>query len=129
MGEYGAEFLKKRPNRETATARALDSSESTSALQDVTIRFVDAVENALDLTAKWLGIESGDGGSVELQTDFGPNPLGGEALRVLIEARKNRDISRESFVKELKRAVAALHSLGYRRRGHGDSWINCIQTP
>lgn len=102
MGEYGAEFLKKRPNRETATARALDSSESTSYLQDVTLRFMDTLENALDLTAQWMGLE--DGGSVELNTDFGPNPLGGEALRVLIEARKNRDISRPAFVAELVRA-------------------------
>lgn len=102
MGEYGSEWMKKRPNRETATARALDSAESTSALQDATLRFQDALENVLWLTAQWLGLDSG--GSLEVHSDFSDAPVGVEGLRVLMEARKNRDISREAFIKELQRA-------------------------
>ena len=101
MGEYGGEWLKKRPNRETATARALDTAEATSALQDATLRFQDALENVIRLTARWMGLR---GGSVEVFSDFSDPPAGGEQLRVLIEARKNRDISREAFLNELKRA-------------------------
>lgn len=101
MGEYGAEFLKKRPDRETATARVLDSSEATSPLQDVVLRFQDAMENCLMLTAKWLNIA--DGGSIKIKSDFSSPPGGGESLRTLLEARKNGDLSREAFVKELIR--------------------------
>lgn len=101
MGEYGAEFLKKRPSRETATARVLDTTEATSPLQDMVLRFQDAVENALQLTAKWLNLESG--GSIKIKSDFAEAPGGGESLRTLLEARKLKDISRETFVKELKR--------------------------
>ncbi len=101
MGEYGAEFLKKRPGRETATARALDSAEATSALQDVTRRFADALTQALDLTAKWLGIE--DGGDAELETDFGPEEVSQAELQTLRETRKMRDISRVAYLEELKR--------------------------
>lgn len=101
MSEYGAEFLKKRPGRETATARALDSAEATSALQDVTRRFADALTQALDLTAKWLGLE--DGGDAELETDFGPEEVNQAELTTLRETRKMRDLSRVAFLDELKR--------------------------
>lgn len=101
MGEYGAEFLKKRPGRETATARILDSTEATSALQDIVLRFQDSVETALALTAKWLNLDSG--GSIKIKSDFAEAPGGGETLRTLLEARKNKDISQPAFVKEMKR--------------------------
>ncbi|MCP4900889.1 MAG: DUF4055 domain-containing protein [bacterium] len=102
MGEYGSEWMKKRPNRETATARVMDTIEATSALQDVTLRFQDALWNAIALTAKWLGLPAG--GTVEIFSDFAAPPAGGETLRVLIEARKNKDLSREAFLNELVRA-------------------------
>jgi hypothetical protein len=102
MGEYGSEWLKKRPNRETATARTLDSAEATSALQDATLRFQDALENALSLTAYWLNLPGG--GSVEVHNSYSEGPTNTEDLRILVEARKNKDISREAFINELKRA-------------------------
>jgi hypothetical protein len=102
MGSYGAEFLKKRPNRETATARSLDTAEATSPLQDVTLRFCDTVETALELTAKWMGKPSG--GSVDIKTSFAAPPAGGEGLRALVESFKNRAISRVAYTNELKRA-------------------------
>jgi len=102
MGEYGSEWLKKRPNRETATARTLDSAEATSALQDATLRFQDALENVIRLTAYWMDLA--DGGSVEVHNSFSEAPVGPDGLRILIEARKNRDISREVFIHELQRA-------------------------
>lgn len=102
MSEYGGEWLKKRPGRETATARSLDSAEATSALQDATLRFQDALENVMQLTAIWKGLASA--GSVQVNSDFAAPAPGGDGLRVLVEARKNRDISREAFIAELKRA-------------------------
>lgn len=101
MGEYGAEFLKKRPDRETAAARVLDTAESTSPLQDMVLRFQDAVETALQLTAKWMKLESG--GSIKIKSDFAETPDSPSTLQTLVEARKVRDISREAFIRELKR--------------------------
>lgn len=54
---YGAEFMKVRPSRETATARLQDSSEATSPLQDAIGRFNDALQTAFWYTAKWMGVE------------------------------------------------------------------------
>ena len=101
MSEYGAEFLKKRPGTQTATARALDSAEATSPLQDMTLRFKHAVDRALDLTAKWLGQESG--GTAMISTEFGPEEVNQADLNTLRETRKMRDISREAYLEELIR--------------------------
>lgn len=100
MSHYGAEFLKKQPGRQTATARALDSAEATSPLQDMTIRFMDAVDHALWMTAQWLKLDFG--GKVKIATDFGPEKSDQNDLLGLQFARKIRDISRKAFLEEYK---------------------------
>ena len=101
MAHYGAEFLTKRPGRETATARALDSAEATSPLQDMTTRFVDALNQALFVTAQWLKEESG--GTVEMTTDFGPENPDQSDMNILKFTRRLGDISRKAYLEEQKR--------------------------
>lgn len=101
MAEYGAAFLKKNPGNPTATARALDSAEATSSLQDVTRRFADTVNQALAFTAMWVDKE--EGGVVELTTDFGPEEVTQPELAALDKARTIGDISRDAYLNELKR--------------------------
>lgn len=101
MEAYGATFLKRQPGNETATGRALDSAEAISPLQDMTLRFIDLVNNALDLHAFWLN--KPEGGTVTITTDFGPEEVTSEDAKLLIELRKGRDISRIAFIKEAQR--------------------------
>lgn len=101
MASYGAEFLKRRPGNATATARALDSAEATSPLQDMTVRFIDVVNRALDITAEWLGEE--EGGTIEIATDFGPERLNEAHVRALLELRRNRDLSQKQTLLEMQR--------------------------
>ena len=101
MAEYGAEFLKKRPGSQTATARALDSAEATSPLQDMTIRFKHAVDYALWITAQWMRLENG--GTAVISTEFGPEEVNQADLNTLRETRKMRDISRKAYLEELIR--------------------------
>lgn len=68
MSNYGAEFLKRRPGRETATARALDSSEATSQIEDVAGRFNDALDQALYFTAKWMSLPAPAPGMLKVST-------------------------------------------------------------
>jgi hypothetical protein len=109
MAAYGSEFLKKSPDRQTATARAMDSAESTSPLQAAVLTFIDAVQTALAVTARWLEIEpEGDatewsGGTIELITDFGPEEVSAIDYNALVMARQGRDISQDVFLSELKR--------------------------
>jgi hypothetical protein len=101
MAEYGAQFLRRRPGSLTATARALDSAEATSPLQDMVTRFEDAVNTALAYTAAWARLESA--GAVQISGDFGPETVDGADLQALQAARKNKDISRAKYLKELHR--------------------------
>lgn len=101
MAHYGAEFLTKRPGRETATARALDSAEATSPLQDMTIRFIDAINQALHFTALWLKLD--DGGTVDIASDFGPENADQSDMNILKFTRNRNDISRKTYLGELKR--------------------------
>lgn len=110
MSEYGAEFLKKRPGGMTATARALDSAEATSPLQDMTLRFKYAIDMVLYYTALWMGVENP--GTLTLVTDFGPEEVNQSELAVLQFARTNRDISRRAFLEELKRRGALSEEYG-----------------
>lgn len=101
MSSYGAAFLKKAPGRQTATARALDSAESISPLQAMTLQFKSALEEALRFTAMWLNEDSG--GTVTLLTDFGPEEVSREDFEALKDAETRGRISRKVFLEEYKR--------------------------
>ena len=104
MAGYGAQFLLRRPGRETATARALDSAEATSALADMTIRFINAMEHALKYMLIWEGdVETDTNGWVVLPIEFGPETIEAADLQTLDAARSRGDISRETYWAELKR--------------------------
>ena len=101
MASYGAEFLKRQPGNATATGRALDSSEATSSLQDHAIRFTDAMNMAIHITGLWLGMD--EAGTAKINTEFGQGQIEDAEVKALLEARKNNDIPRETFLNELKR--------------------------
>ena len=100
MESYGTQFLRKQPGRVTATARTLDTAEATSELQDVAIRFSDAINQALQLMAEWVGLE--DGGRVDIQTEFGTTEGSPESLQVLQQSCVAGMISRQQYVRELQ---------------------------
>lgn len=101
MTFYGADYMQKRPSGSTATARVIDNSEATSPLQDAVNRFEDAVNTALGMMADWLKVEQS--GGVEINNDFGEAEDNNKALAHLATARKNRDVSRKTYLTELKR--------------------------
>jgi len=101
MASYGAEFLKRQPGNATATGRALDSAEATSALQDHATRFTSALNEAVRVMGAWVGLD--DTGTLEISTELGVGQIEDSEVKVLIEARKNGDLSREAFLEELKR--------------------------
>jgi hypothetical protein len=102
MAGYGAEFLRKRPGSPTATARALDSAESCSLLGSMAVCFEDAVAQALDITADWLGLEGGAGGRITVAKDFDLTGEDSAGLDALEKARARRDISRKAYIAGLK---------------------------
>ncbi len=101
MSSYGSEFLRAKPGTETATARALDSAESTSYLAATVQTFKDVVEEALQDIADWVNAETG--GSVEIKGEFTEEEANQAELDTLNKARDRRDISRPAYLEELKR--------------------------
>ena len=101
MAHYGAQFLRKKPGNETATARSIDSAEATCPLQDVTMQFIESVNLALFYTALWMGLEAG--GQININMDFGVDAGSEGDIQLLTEMRKNRDISRTTILAEAHR--------------------------
>ena len=99
MAGYGAEFLESKPGNPTATAKAIDSAESSSSLAAMVGVFEDALTQALDFTADWMKLA--DGGEVELVKDFSLEEADAPGLDALDKARTRRDISRVAYLRGL----------------------------
>lgn len=98
---YGAQFMEEKPGDQTATAKAIDSADSTSDLASITGVFEDAVAQALGLTALWLGDKKREGGTVELVKNYNQAQEDEAALTTLTSARGTRDISRKTYLEQL----------------------------
>lgn len=99
MAEYGATFLKRRPGGETATGRALDSAEVTSALQDMSLGFQDSLREVMRMFGEWLRIS--EPGTFSVQTDFSLTDSQEATLVSLREARDRGDLSRRKYLTRL----------------------------
>lgn len=99
MQSYGAEFTKDRPDRESASARNLDSAEATSPLQDVTYRFNDAMNYALWIMSVWMN--KVHAGKATVPTEF-TSPEASE-LQALYNTWKEGGLTTEEYLKELQR--------------------------
>jgi len=99
MQSYGAEFAKDRPDRESALARNLDTTEATSPLQDVTYRFNDAMNYALWMMSQWMRKEHS--GIAKVPTDFTSTQAA--ELQVLLETWKEGGLTTGEYLQELQR--------------------------
>ena len=100
MATYGAEYMRKKPGDETATGRALDAAEASSYLAATVRDFQDCLEQAMQFTADWLGLDNG--GSVKVNADVDLSEADAAELDALLKMRAQRDISRKAFLKEMK---------------------------
>ncbi len=101
MALYGAQLLKPRPDRETATSRSLDEAAATAPLQRMTFAFLDVVTLALQITGELAGVPFT--GSVRMKTDFALAENEVTDLQTLVTIRKDREISRDAALTEMKR--------------------------
>lgn len=99
MKAYGAEFMKDRPDRETASARNLDTAEATSPLQDVVFRFNDALNYVLWMMAQWAGQEYDSRAYVP--TDFTTPDQA--VLKVLFDSWSSGVLTDKEYLQELHR--------------------------
>ena len=104
MGSYGSEFLRQKSGNQTATARALDSAESTSKLQAWALHFEDRLETVLSFMMAWISSGNNfEGGTLSLVTDFAGMEAEEGSLETLSQARDRKDISKSAWINEMKR--------------------------
>lgn len=88
---------------QTATAKSLDYADVNSPLQFMALALQDSLEIGLQITADWLKLGEGAGGSAKVNTDYGITLRDAADVQALIQARIAGEISDETFWTELKR--------------------------
>lgn len=102
MRQAGAELLViGGSGSQTRIEAKADNEVATCALQRITIALEDALNLALEYTAKW--INAAQPGTVKLFTDFGALTLEGATADLLLSAASAGKISDETLFAELKR--------------------------
>lgn len=103
MVTLAMEPLLRKAGNVTATQRSIDAAEGHSDLQNLAVRFGETLTTAFMMAGMWLEIDWPDDASVKVFTEFGPTAQESKDIDQLIQMRGNRDISRESFYRELQR--------------------------
>lgn len=117
MAHYGAQFTRRRPAIESATARILNSSESTSSLRNAAIRFNDSLQNVVDLMGEWIDVEIK--GTVRVLVDFSAEEAQTADLQTLDNARGRADLSREAYLKEIQRHGVIADDFDFKKNEKG----------
>lgn len=103
MRQAGAELLVIGGGANTRIEAAGENEVSMCALQRMTLALEDALDQALDYTARWLGKGEDAGGHVELYKDFGALTLQEASAQLLLDANMAGKISDETLHTELQR--------------------------
>lgn len=103
MDAMGAQLLVQRSGDASATAAALDTAKVNSALHDMVRRLENAMGQAFGLMAAWSKLDADKAGSVDINDDFGLSLISGKNEDTLLRSRLAGELSRETYLSELKR--------------------------
>jgi hypothetical protein len=101
MIQTGAELLVKQGGDRSATESAGDQEANKCDLQRLAETFEDALDQALQFTAEFVGLPSG--GSVSLFKDFGAATLTDATAQVVVAMQQGGLISKVTAINEMKR--------------------------
>jgi hypothetical protein len=101
MRQAGAELLVLRPGAITATQTATENEAGTSALHRIAGNLEDALDQALQIAALWVGEKTG--GHVALFKDYGVASVSDASTQTLLDAAKARKISDRTYFAEMQR--------------------------
>lgn len=98
MALYGAEMLKQRPDRQTATAAVLDTAQTTAPLQIHVHSFASAVNMALYYTKLWMDLPEDAIAKAVVNTDFALTNEQSAQVDNLYKARASGAISNDQLI-------------------------------
>jgi hypothetical protein len=102
MQTMGLELLIPKPGGQTATGEAIDQARMNTPLAFMALALQDALEASLAHMAAF-GELGDDGGSLNVNTDFGISPDSANDMKTLFDAVNVKAITRTTYVSELKR--------------------------
>ena len=101
MIQTGAELLTAKPGSRTATEASNDAEANKSELQRIVEAFEDSLDQALDFTAQWLGIESG--AKASLFKDFASASMTDASAQLIVSMQQGGLITKETAIREQQR--------------------------
>lgn len=101
MRQTGAELLVIKPGNTTEVQTTSDNEQGMCDLQRIMQSVEDALDQALDLMAQWIGEK--DGGHVSIYRDFGAATLAEASASLLFQMQSTGALSLETMLTELKR--------------------------
>lgn len=101
MRQVGAELLVIKPGNTTEVQTLSDNEQGMCDLQRMTQSLEDALDQALDLMAKW--VKEPKGGHITLFSDYGAATLAEASAQLLFEMKADGSLSHETLLNELKR--------------------------
>lgn len=103
MEAAGLELLIKRRQLETATKTSQRASEAACLLQQIVVSVEEALEKGFKFAAEFENNPAIAESAVVIHKDFGLTDREGHDIKALLEARLAREISRKTYLTELKR--------------------------
>jgi hypothetical protein len=101
MRQAGAELLVIKPANMTEAQTQADNEQGRCALQRITEDLEDAIDQALQLMAEWVGEKQG--GHVTIFKDFGVETLAAASADILQKMGASGNLSQETVFEELQR--------------------------
>ncbi|HEY8066620.1 MAG TPA: DUF4055 domain-containing protein [Methylosinus sp.] len=101
LRELGRQPLTAQSGNITVVTAAFAGDKAISVIEALKLNFKNALENALALTAKWVG--ETDSIEVEMSSDDSLDLRADDGSADLVEMRKNNDLSQETLWSEFKR--------------------------
>lgn len=101
MRQAGAELLVIKPGITTATQVVTENAVGMCALQRVAAGLEDAVDQALQFMADWIGLP--EGGHISIFDDYASPNLSDASAQLIVTAQQGGLISKETAISELKR--------------------------
>lgn len=103
MTILGTEPLVIKPGNRTATADLVDEGKSQSAIQTWIRLLESALEEAYSFAAEWVKETLPEKFAIDIFNEFGITLAGKKELDLLLASRLAKQITQETFLKELKR--------------------------
>lgn len=101
MRQVGAELLVIKPGNTTEVQTLSDNEQGMCDLQRIMQSLEDALDQALDLMAEFVGEK--EGGHVHIYNDFGVATLAEASAKLLFEMKADGSLSHGTLLNELKR--------------------------